>query len=120
MTAMAEHSFNIAPRADADLFQALRAVANDDFLLRCSLDEDGAIDSREIFTRVFPFFRGYGSHVGNLFAGYFENLLAHNLGSQHPQRLISEFISRKEWFAFREVLDDFIEQRFDLIAFQRR
>src|SRR5438445_13137055 len=30
MTAMAEHLFNVAARADADLFQALRSVANDD------------------------------------------------------------------------------------------
>ena len=33
MAAMAQHLFNVLPRAHADLFQALRAVANDDLFL---------------------------------------------------------------------------------------
>src|SRR5207302_710265 len=116
MTAMTEHLFNIAPRAHADLFQALRSVTNDDLLLRCPLDEDGAIDTCEIFTHFFPFFRYDRSHVRNLLAGYFENFFSHNLGGQHAHRLICEFVLRKQWLANRKLLDDFVEEYFDLIA----
>ena len=40
---MAQQVFDIMPRAYADLFQPLGAVANDNLLLRLSFDEDRAV-----------------------------------------------------------------------------
>jgi len=36
---MAQKVFDVVARANADLFQAFRSVANDDFLLRVSLNK---------------------------------------------------------------------------------
>src|SRR5438552_8165855 len=63
MTTMAEHLFNVSPRVHADLFQARRAVANDNFLLRSSLDKDRAIDAREVFAHLLPFLGYAGGDV---------------------------------------------------------
>jgi len=80
VAAMPEQFFNIMSRPHTDVFQVLGAVANDDFLLRPALDENRAVNAREIGAHVFPFLRDHCGDVRKFFAGCLQNLLTHNFG----------------------------------------
>src|SRR6266571_250792 len=80
VAAMPQQLFNLAARAYPNLFQALTAAANDDLLLRSPLDEDGAVNAREVCAYLFKPFSHDGGDIRNLFARNFENFLADNLG----------------------------------------
>src|ERR1043165_2847323 len=119
MNAMADQLLNFFSRAHADLLQALGAIADDDLLLRVTLDENRAVDARETCAHLFPTLSDNGGDVRNFFAGGFEDLFAHDLSSEHAHRLISEFIFREDRLALWQMIDDFADQRVELIAFQR-
>ena len=91
VTTMAEHLFDVVAGAHADVFQARRAVANDNFLLRRPLDKDRAVNTNEILAHLFPLFGDHRGYVRNLFACLFKNLLAHNFRGQYPDRLLASF-----------------------------
>src|SRR5207248_11356214 len=112
MTAMAEQLLDVVSRAHSYLFQALRAMSDDDSLLRIALNNNCAVDPREILAHFFPLFRDDRGDVRDFFASLFENLFAHNLGSNRAERLIGEFVFGENGSAFRQVADDFSQQLF--------
>src|ERR1044072_5786524 len=90
MHAVAHERLDLFARANADVFQAAGAFSDDDLFLRSSLDNDGAVDAREVFTNFFVPLGHYSGDVWNLVARRVQNFLAHDLGNEHPQRLRSE------------------------------
>jgi len=56
MATMAEELFNVVGRArNANLFQPLGAVADDDLFLRISFDKNRTVDAHEIHPHLFHF-----------------------------------------------------------------
>src|ERR1044072_7196849 len=79
MAAMPQQALYVMACACADLFQTLCAMTDDDLLLRSPLDENDAVDAREIVSLLFKPFGDDRHHVRNLFARRRQNLLAHDL-----------------------------------------
>src|SRR5581483_11942140 len=69
MTAMAQKLLDFVASPYPDLLQLLRAMANDDFLLRRAFYNNRAVNPREIRAHLFPFFRDHGGDIRKFFAG---------------------------------------------------
>src|ERR1051325_3478327 len=99
---MAQESFYVLAGARAALLQTISAVTDDDLFLRRALDEDGAMDAREILPLFIELLRDDRRHVGNLIAHCLQNLLAHDLRNEQPQGLIGQLVLVKDGLARSE------------------
>src|SRR5678815_4480971 len=68
MHAVAQQLLDVFARANADIFQAAGAFSDDDLFLRPSLDNDEAVDAREVFTNFFVTLGDNCGDVWNLVA----------------------------------------------------
>src|SRR5947207_12119968 len=78
MAAMPDQFFNFHSRLDAYLFETSGAFAYHNLFLRCSLNEDCAVDAREILAHLVPLLCYNRCHIGNLVAGRLQQLFAHD------------------------------------------
>lgn len=108
--------FNVVPRARADDFQHLPALANDHRLLRFALDINDAVNFGRV--RFFlPAFSSDGGRVRQFLAGQVENLFADEFSGNVAFDLIGEQFRIVKLFAFRQVFEDQLDEQFELIAF---
>src|SRR3954466_6268675 len=92
MATVAQKFFDIVPRAHADVFETLRATADDDFLLRLAFDENRAVDASEVRAGSFPLFSDDAAPVRDFLGGALQDFLAHNFCRQRSDRLISHLV----------------------------
>src|SRR5436190_2612917 len=107
---MAQQVFDVMASETANLFQKTGAFSDNDLLLRCAFDDNNAIDTSEVVANFFKTFRGDGRNVRYLVASSLEQFFTHNLRTKNAQRLIGQFVFRKNRFRFREMSQTTFEQ----------
>src|SRR5262249_18906925 len=111
-----EQIFDVAPCFDADLFQSLPALADDDRFLRLALDVDDAMD----FSRApgfLPHLGPDGGGKGELLRREFQNLFADEFRRDVALDFVGEDFGVVKLFAFGQMLEELFDQRLLIVAF---